>query len=108
MVWNIPGTATGVPGSVPMGNPLANGAFQTSATGVGTYRPPGFAGNGPKHHYTVELFALDTTIDVKPGDMPFDTRAAVLAAAQGHIIGKAMAMGLFKRPPAPAGQAPAR
>ena len=107
LVWDIPGTATGLPGSVPMGNPLADGAFQTSATGVGTYRPPGFAGNGPKHHYTIELFALDTKIDVQPGPMPFDTWAAVDMAMQGHIIGKAMIMGLFKRPPAPAGAAPA-
>jgi Raf kinase inhibitor-like YbhB/YbcL family protein len=104
MVWNIPATEKGLPEGVPMGPQLANGALQTSATGVGQYRPPGFAGNGPKHHYTIEVFALDTKIDVPNGGEPFETRGKVLAAAQGHIIGKAMYMGLFRRPPAPPAQ----
>jgi len=29
---------------------------------------------------------------------PFDTRAKVLSAIQGHVIGKAVYMGLFHRP----------
>src|SRR5579862_9322360 len=37
-VWNIPGTATGLPEGVPMG-PLANGASQISASGQ-MYRAP--------------------------------------------------------------------
>jgi Raf kinase inhibitor-like YbhB/YbcL family protein len=103
MVWNIPGSATSLPEGVPKGNDLSNGASQTSATGVGTYRPPGFAGNGPKHHYVIELFALDTKIDATNNATdPFVTRADVLKAAQGHILGKAMYLGLFRRPPAPA------
>jgi len=97
MVWNIPETATGLPEGVPNGPQLQNGAFQTSATGVGIYRPPGFGGAGPKHHYVFELFALDTRIDVPNGE-PFETRAKVLQAAQGHVLGKAIYMGLFRRP----------
>src|SRR5262244_2712133 len=55
IVWNIPATATGLPENVPPGNSIANGALQSSASGPGTYRPPGFSG-GPtgtaaKHHY---------------------------------------------------------
>src|SRR6185369_1190587 len=33
VVWNIPGTATGLPEGAPKGPKLANGAYQISATG---------------------------------------------------------------------------
>ncbi len=33
LVWNIPGTATGLPEGVPAGAQLQNGAYQTSASG---------------------------------------------------------------------------
>src|SRR5262249_15807684 len=59
VVWNIPGTATGLPESVPKGAKLADGSFQISATGQ-VYRGPGAGANGPKHHYMFELYALDT------------------------------------------------
>ena len=53
---------------------------------------------GPYHHYTFELFALDTKLDVKPSADAFETRANVLKAMQGHILAKAVYGGLFKRP----------
>jgi Raf kinase inhibitor-like YbhB/YbcL family protein len=97
IVWNIPGTATGLPEGVPMGAQLQNGAYQLSASGA-VYRGPGAPASGPRHHYTFELFALDTKIDVQPGTDAFETRAAILKAIQGHILGKAVYMGLFHRP----------
>jgi Raf kinase inhibitor-like YbhB/YbcL family protein len=97
LVWNIPGTATGLPEGVPMGAQLQNGAYQISASGQ-FYRGPGAAGNGPRHHYTFELFALDTKVDVQPGTDAFETRTNILKAIQGHILGKAVYMGLFHRP----------
>jgi Raf kinase inhibitor-like YbhB/YbcL family protein len=97
IVWNIPGTATGLPEGVPKGAQLANGAYQLSATGA-VYRGPGAPANGPRHHYTIEVFALDTKVDVQPGTDAFDTRTAILKAIQGHILGKAVYMGLFRRP----------
>ena len=97
VVWNIPATATGLPEGVPKGPKLANGAYQFSATGQ-MYRGPGAGANGPKHHYMFELFALDTVIDVQPGADAFETRANVMKAIQGHILGKAVYGGLFKRP----------
>jgi phosphatidylethanolamine-binding protein (PEBP) family uncharacterized protein len=46
-----------------------------------------------------EIFALDTKPDVAANTSdPFDTRAKVLSAMQGHVIGKAVYMGLFHRP----------
>jgi Raf kinase inhibitor-like YbhB/YbcL family protein len=97
LVWNIPGTATGLPEGVPKGAQLDNGAYQISASGP-VYRGPGAPANGPRHHYTFELFALDTKLDVQPGTDPFATRVEVLKAIQGHILGKAVYMGLFHRP----------
>ena len=97
VVWNIPGSATGLPEGVPKGAKLENGAFQFSATGQ-MYRGPGAAANGPKHHYMFELYALDTMLDVQPAADAFESRANVMKAIQGHILGKAVYGGLFKRP----------
>jgi Raf kinase inhibitor-like YbhB/YbcL family protein len=98
LVWNIPATTRGLPEGVPKGD-LKDGAHQTSASGDGVYRGPGAPATGPYHHYVFEVFALDTKIDVaaNPSD-PFDTRAKVLAAIQGHVVGKAVYLGFFRRP----------
>jgi Raf kinase inhibitor-like YbhB/YbcL family protein len=97
VVWNIPANANGLPEGVPKGPTLADGAYQTSATGR-MYRGPGAGANGPKHHYMFELYALDTKIDVQPTDDAFETRANVMKAIQGHVLGKAVYGGLFRRP----------
>src|SRR5215470_10615076 len=98
LVWNIPAETRGLPEGVPMGD-LKDGSHQTSATGNGVYRGPGAPANGPYHHYVFELFALDAKIEVpaNPAD-PFDTRAKVLSAIQGHVLGKALYLGFLRRP----------
>jgi len=97
MVWNIPASARGLPERVAHGPDLPDGARQISATGP-FYRGPGAAADGPAHHYTFELFALDTMVDVPAvGMSPPQTRAAVVAAMAGHVRGKAVLVGLFKR-----------
>ncbi len=95
--WNIPGTATGLPEGVPKGLQRPDGSYQFSATGP-VYRGPGAPANGPPHHYVFELYALDTKLDVQPGSDAFDSRANVMKAIQGHVLGKAVYMGLFRRP----------
>ncbi len=97
LVWNIPGTAAGLAEAIPMGAQLQNGAYQISASGL-MYRGPGAPANGPRHHYTFELFALDTKVDVQAGTDPFETRANVMKAIQGHVLGKAVYLGFFHRP----------
>jgi hypothetical protein len=97
VVWNIPASATGLPEGVPKGARLADGSYQISATGQ-MYRGPGAPATGPQHHYTFEIFALDTKLDVAPAADAFETRANVMKAMQGHILGKAVYGGLFKRP----------
>ena len=64
------------------------------------YRGPGAPANGPLHHYTFEVFALDTKLDVTAATDPFETRTNVFKAMQGHVLGKAVMFGLFRRPPA--------
>lgn len=97
LVWNIPGTATELPEGVPSGAQLQNGAYQVSASGA-TYRGPGAPASFPRHHYAFELLALDTKIDVQPGTDPFETRTNVMKAIQGHILERAVYVGLFHRP----------
>jgi Raf kinase inhibitor-like YbhB/YbcL family protein len=103
IVWNIPATATGLPEGVKAGAELPDGTRQISASGP-NYRGPGAAAAGPLHHYTFEVYALDTKLDVTPsvGATPIaaalETRATVMKAMQGHVLGKAVYVGLFKRP----------
>ena len=97
LVWNLPASASGLPEGVTKGSQRPDGSYQISATGP-VYRGPGAPATGPMHHYMFELFALDTKLDVQPSGDAFETRAAVLKAMQGHILGKAVYGGLFKRP----------
>jgi len=103
IVWNIAATSTGLPEGMKPGAEQPDGVRQISASGP-QYRGPGAAANGPLHHYTFEVYALDSKIDVAPssGEQPIaaalGTRAAVMKAMQGHVIGKAVYVGLFRRP----------
>ena len=97
VVWNMPATATGLPEGVAKGAQLADGSYQISATGQ-MYRGPGAPATGPPHHYMFEVFALDTKLDVQPSADAFETRANVMKAMQGHVLGKAVYGGLFRRP----------
>jgi Raf kinase inhibitor-like YbhB/YbcL family protein len=97
LVWNLPGTATGLPEGVPKGATLPDGSQQVSASGP-VYRGPGAPASGPQHHYTFELYALDTKLDVPAGADAWVTRTAVWKAMEGHVLGKAVYVGLFRRP----------
>jgi Raf kinase inhibitor-like YbhB/YbcL family protein len=95
MAFNIPGTATELPEGVPAGSAqLADGTVQAkNLRGNAGYMGPGAGAAGPYHHYTFELFALDTKLDLGADA----TRADVLKAIDGHILGKAVLVGRFHR-----------
>lgn len=95
LVWNIPASSTGLSEGVPAGAELPDGTRQVSLRSNG-YMGPG-APAGPYHHYTFELYALDTKIDVPQAtpQQAADTRKAVMAAADGHILSKAILVGRF-------------
>jgi Raf kinase inhibitor-like YbhB/YbcL family protein len=97
LVWNIPATVTQLPEGVPQGAELKDGSRQISASGP-VYRGPGAPASGPMHHYTFEIYALDIKLDVPAAADAFETRTNVMKAMQGHVIGKAVYMGLFHRP----------
>ena len=97
LVWNIPAATRSLPEGVPQGPQLPDGTRQISVSGP-YYRGPAAPVTGPAHHYVFELYALDAQIDVPPvGAAPAATRTAVMAAMVGHVRGKAVLVGTFKR-----------
>src|SRR3984957_17864810 len=94
MAFNIPGTATELTGGQSADAKLADGTVQIVNRGgkVG-FMGPGAGAAGPYHHYTFELFALDTKLDLGPDA----TRDQVIAAIQGHINGKGVLATRFHR-----------
>ena len=97
MLWNIPAASRSLPEAIPQATQLPDGSRQISASGP-YYRGPGAPAAGPPHHYVFELYALDTMLDVPAvGQSPPLTRAAVSTAMAGHVRGKAVYTGLFKR-----------
>jgi hypothetical protein len=94
MIFNIPGNATGLPGGMPAEAKMPDGAIQAkNLRGAVGFMGPGAGAAGPYHHYTFELFALDTKLDLGPDA----TRAEVLKAIDGHILGKGVLEGRFHR-----------
>ena len=73
---------------------LADGTIQAVNLG----RKVGYMGPGapapPYHHYTFQLYALDTRLNLGPDA----TRADVMKAMDGHILGKGVIVGRFHRP----------
>jgi Raf kinase inhibitor-like YbhB/YbcL family protein len=95
MIFNIPGTATGLPEGMSAQATLPDGSIQALNyhKQVG-YMGMGAAAAGPYHHYTYSLFALDTKLSLGPDA----TRADVMKAIDGHILGKGVLTGRFHRP----------
>lgn len=94
LIFNIPGSATGLPEGVPPTAQLSDGTVQPkNQRGNAGYMGPGAPAAGPYHHYTFELFALDTKLDLGPNA----TRGEVFQAMEGHILGKGVLVGRFHR-----------
>jgi Raf kinase inhibitor-like YbhB/YbcL family protein len=92
-IWNIPASATMLPEGVPNGD-LPDGAHQLkrgnppTAGYFGPCAPP-----GPNHHYTFDLYALDSKLDLAADA----TREDAMKAMDGHILASAEYIALFHR-----------
>jgi Raf kinase inhibitor-like YbhB/YbcL family protein len=93
IVFNIPGTVREMAEGIPRTAQLPDGTIQPkNPRGHYGYRGPG-AASPPHHHYTFELFALDTRLDLGTEA----TRAEVMKALDGHILAKALYVGRYYR-----------
>jgi Raf kinase inhibitor-like YbhB/YbcL family protein len=90
-IFDIPGTATGLPAGVPKTATLADGSVQPNNIGG----MPGFYSPCPPaptvHHYIIEVYALDAKLG-----LPASTsRADLLAALAMHTRAKGTYVGLY-------------
>lgn len=93
ILWNIPESSTSLMAAIrPDSSP--DGIVQgKNVRGVNGYQPPCPPPGAVPHHYTFELYALDTKLELPAGS----TRDQLLQAMNGHVIGKAAYIGLFGR-----------
>lgn len=91
--WNVPGTSTLLAAGIkPDSSP--DGIMQgKNVRGVNGYQPPCPPPGANPHHYIFEIYALDTKLDLPAGS----SRADLLKAMDGHVIGKATYVGIFGR-----------
>ncbi len=91
MAWNLPGDSTHLAegmkegfeqGSIRQGNNVRN---------EHVYRGP--CATATSHHFTLELFALDETLNL-PATA---TRTDLYKVMEGHVLGKGVTVGLFHR-----------
>ena len=93
VLFNLPADAIELSPGVPRIPELKSGARQ----GVNDSGHVGFGGpcppTGGPHHYFFRLYALDCTLNLKPGV----TRSEVDHAKTGHVLGDGVLMGTFQR-----------
>jgi len=96
LIWNIPGTATGLPENVAKTEtvPALGGARQglNGWPRVGYNGPMPPSGHGV-HHYHFKLYALDTVLSLPPRA----TKKQLLEAMKGHILAEAELIGTYER-----------
>lgn len=93
ILWNLSGSSTSLSANVKADSSPEGIAQGKNVRGVNGYQPPCPPPGAVPHHYTFELYALDTKLDLPAGS----TRADLLKAMDGHVVGKAAYIGLFGR-----------
>jgi len=91
--WGIPASATSIPAGVKP-DTSADGMVQgVNIRKVNGYQPPCPPPGATPHHYIFEIYALDSALDLPAGT----SRADLLKAMDGHVVGKATYVGIFGR-----------
>jgi Raf kinase inhibitor-like YbhB/YbcL family protein len=76
---------------------LAEGVQGVGLSGTNDFRKAGYAGpcppKGRPHRYFFKLYALDSSVDLKPGASKADLEKAM----QGHILAQGQLMGKYGR-----------
>lgn len=96
IVYGIPAGLTGLREGLPTEPILQEpkGVMQgTNSRGSTGYVGPKPPAGDPPHHYHLQVFALDTMPALEPGA----TRAALLAAIEGHVLAAGEVVGTFAR-----------
>jgi Raf kinase inhibitor-like YbhB/YbcL family protein len=100
LIYNIPGTATGLPeglpidGRTPMPQGLAGAVHGDNGWGLPMYRGPA-PPIGNTNNYRFVVLALDAELNL-PAEL---TRAQVLEAIEGHVIGEGEMVPVYQRQP---------
>jgi len=92
VIWDIPGTATGLPEGVMAGDlpdGTRNGRALNNQNAYMGPQPPA----PTTHHYTIELYALSAKLSLPPES----TRTQVLAAMEGKVVAKGAFNGRYKQ-----------
>ena len=90
VIWNLPASER-VPGGIPAGKTLPDGAVQGVAYGLHRYagpKPP----RGTQHTYRFTVYALDCILDLGSGAR----KKALLRRAEGHILQSGSISGVFE------------
>jgi Raf kinase inhibitor-like YbhB/YbcL family protein len=102
VIYNIPATAKGLPEGIPIDPTAPMPAEITGAIqGLSGFRRAIYRGPAPPpgkpHHYHFVVYALDADLGLKPGL----TRADLLAAINGHVIGQGEIVSIYERKATP-------
>ena len=93
VAFNLPAESgelgEGVPAEPTLPNGTVQGTNDFGRAGYGGPKPP----PGKPHRYVFQLYALDRPLDVPPGA----TKAQLLVAMKGHILGAAQLVGTYAR-----------
>jgi Raf kinase inhibitor-like YbhB/YbcL family protein len=92
VIYDIPPTITELAERVPTTETIPNGARQ----GLNDMKRVGYGGPCPpsgSHRYLFKLYALDATLDLKPGE----TKQVLTSAMSGHILAAGQLMGTYER-----------
>ena len=110
LIYKIPASATSLPENIPIDpaapipSPIAGAVQGSNGFRRNIYRGPAPPPGRP-HHYHFVVYALDQPLTAAPGL----SRAQLLDAMNGHVIGRGELVATYERvvPPPGAGPAPA-